>query len=197
MNSYSVIIGQMAGILVVISYIPYIRSIVQGKTKPERATRAIWAVVAIVIFLSYVASGARETAWVAFMYAIFNIIILILSFKYGVGGSNKLDIICLLGATIGVFLWIVTKNPLTAFYASIFVEILGFIPTLKKTYLYPKTENTLAWVIGTCAALLNLFAITNFKPEIVTYPVYLFLSDGIIAFLTLFPKIRYKFKKTL
>ncbi len=68
----------MAGALVVVSYIPYIRSIMQGETKPERATRAIWSVVAIVTLFSYVASGARETAWVALVYAIFQVVIFFL-----------------------------------------------------------------------------------------------------------------------
>lgn len=191
------VFGRVAGLLALISFIPYIRSILKGETKPERATFAIWSVVNFVTLFSYFASGARETIWVPFVYCIFQVVIFLLSFKHGMGGFNKLDIICLSGAAIGVFLWISTKNPLTALYLSIFVEILGFIPTFKKSYLYPQTENTLAWSIAIVAAFLNLFAINSLKPEIIIYPIYLLLGDGSVAFLLLFPKVRIKLSKKL
>ncbi len=190
MNSHAVVFGQLAGGLAFLSFFPYLHSILKGKTKPQRATFAIWSVVNIVTFLSYFASGARETIWVALVYAIFQIVIFLLSFKYGVGGSSRLDIVCLLGAATGVFLWIITKNPLTALYLSIFVEFLGLVPTIKKSYIYPKTENTLSWSIASFGSFLNLFAITSFKPEIALYPIYLFLGDIVVVLLLVLPNFR-------
>ncbi len=186
----SAIIGQIAGLLSLISFIPYLLSIIKGDTKPERATFAIWTVVSFILLLSYLASGATDTIWIPLAYTTFQTVVFILSFKYGMGGLNKLDIACLTGAVIGIILWIITKNPTTTLYISIFLEVLGFIPTFKKSYLYPKTENTLSWSIAAIASTLNLLAVTSFRPEIFLYPIYLFLSDGGMAILLLFPKLR-------
>ncbi len=186
------LIGQIAGFIALVSFVPYFLSILRGETKPQRVTFAIWSFVNIVTLLSYFAAGARETIWILFVYAIFQIVVFILSLKYGMGGFNKLDIACLGGATLGILLWAITKNPLTALYITIFVEFLGWIPTAKKVYLIPTTENTLSWSIASIAALLNLFALTSLRPQISLYPIYLFLGDFIIAFLLLFPKLRFK-----
>ncbi len=186
------LIGQIAGLIAFIAFIPYFLSILRGETRPERATFAIWSFVNIVTLLSYFAAGARETIWILFVYTVLQIAVFILSLKYGMGGFNKFDIICLGGATLGMLLWIITKNPLTALYLAVFSEFLGWVPTVKKVYLFPETENTLSWSIGAVATLLNLFALTSLKPEISLYPIYLFLGEFIITFLLLFPKMRYQ-----
>lgn len=191
MFQFAPFFGQAAGIVAFVAFIPYILSILRKETKPNRATFAIWSMVNVVILLSYLASGARDTIWVAFVYTICQLIVLLLSLKYGVGGFTKLDIICLASAALGICLWILTKQPTTALYISIFVEILGFIPTIKKSYLYPKTESSFAWVIFFLASSLNLFAITSFKFEIIVYPIYNFIFDGTVMFLLVFPQIRF------
>ena len=58
------IFGKVAGILAVLSFFPYIRSIVKGETKPERATFVIWSVLSFVTLFAYFASGVRDAIWV-------------------------------------------------------------------------------------------------------------------------------------
>jgi len=197
MHSYPQVFGLIAGVLALFSFFPYVRSILKGDTKPERATFAIWTAVNLVAFFSYLASGARDTIWLVLVYTIFQTFVFLLSFKYGMGGFNKLDLICLFGAATGIVLWIITKNPATALFISIFIEFLGLVPTLKKSYLYPKTENTFAWSIAALAAIFNIFAITSFRPEIAVYPFYILLGDGTVALLLLFPTLRLRHKHHL
>ena len=184
--------GELAAVLAFLSFIPYVRSILKGDTKPERATFGIWSVLSFVTLFSYFASGARDTIWITLVYTVCQTFVFYLSFKYGMGGWNKFDFVCITGAAFGIFFWILTKNPEIALYISIVIEILGFLPTIKKSYLYPETENTIAWSIAGIAAISNLFAITSLRPEIFLYPIYLFLGDGIVALLLLFPKLRIK-----
>lgn len=189
-------LGVIAGVLALISFFPYLRSILQGKTKPNRATFAIWSGVNIVTIASYIASGARTTIYIGLVYATFQLVILGLSFKYGMDGFKPLDIVCLIGATIGVILWITTKNPQLALYSGIAAEAFGYLPVLKKSYLYPHTEDTTAWVISAVGATLNLCAITSLRPEISAYPIYLFVGDVSIALLLLFPRAHTKTKSS-
>jgi hypothetical protein len=190
------IIGVTAGVLAFVAFIPYIASIIKGKTKPQRTTFAIWSAISLVTLFSYFATGARETIWVALVYAVLQISVFALSFKYGMGGFGKLDITCLSGAFIGIIFWIVTDNPAIALYVSIAAELLGWIPLLKKTYSQPETENTLSWVIGAIAACLNLFALTTLRFDIALYPIYVVISEGLVALLLIFPKLRYHAKES-
>ncbi len=190
------IIGVAAGILAFVAFIPYINSIFKGETKPQRATFAIWSAISLVTLFSYFATGARQTIWIALVYALLQLFIFALSFKYGMGGFGKLDSICLSGALLGVIAWLATDNPAIALYTSIAAEFLGYVPLFKKAYIHPQTENTLSWVLGLIAACLNLFALTTLRLDIALYPLYVVLSDGIVVGLLILSRWRIHIQST-
>lgn len=178
----------VAAVLGVISFIPYFYSIIRGETKPHRTTYGIWSFIGTVEVISYVASGARATVLLPLVYLIGEVVIFVLSFKRGMGGTHKLDMLCLIAAVAGVVGWAVTSNPHVALYLSIFASLCGFLPTVKKTYLLPGTESALSWSIAAIAATLNLLAVPHLELYLVSYPLYTFIFDGTEALLTRFPR---------
>jgi hypothetical protein len=180
---HAALLGKLAGFVSLLALIPYIRSILKGKTKPNRASWFIWAVVSTVLLASYHYSGATTTIWLAATFALIPIIISIFSIKYGVGGYEKLDIVCLVGAVTGLILWKLTSNPQTALYLNIAMDVLGFLPTIKKSYLQPETENTTAWLIALVANIVNVLALTTWQFKIAFYPIYLLFMNFIVALL--------------
>lgn len=188
-------IGQAAGILLLLAAIPYYVDIFRGRTKPSRAAYLIWLVIGIVTLVSYVASGASATSWIFLASVINTVIIFCLSFKYGMGGLNKLDLVCISVAVIAILLWVTTKNPVTALYTSLIAGVLGYIPVIKKAYLYPNTENTLSWGIGSTSSILNLFALTSLRPAIAIAPIVIVILDVLIAGLLIFPRTRPAMKR--
>lgn len=199
MNLTQLTIGYIAGGLALIQIIPYVISILKGHNKPERATFAIWSLVNILIVSSYIASGARETIWVGLAYTVASITIFILSFKYGMGGLSKFDVLCLLLAGLGIVCWITTDNPVLVLYLYIGIKFLGLMSTIIKAYRYPKTENILAWTLSTFASTLNLFAISVWIPQIRAFPIYSFFGETIVTVILLTANFQdYKsFKKKL
>lgn len=176
--------GALAACLGVISFLPYIFSILQGETRPHRTTYGIWSLIGLVEVLSYFASGARITVLLPLIYLLGEAAIFLLSIRRGMGGTSRLDIFCLAGAALGVVGWAVTDNPHVALYLSLSASFCGFLPTVKKTYLLPHTENNLSWTIASMAAMLNLLAVPHLAFDMFIYPVYLFLFDSIEALLT-------------
>lgn len=69
--------GISAGTIDFVSFYPYIKSIIKGKTKPNRASFAIWAAVGTVILLSSFSAGARDTLWFVLSYTILGFIVLV------------------------------------------------------------------------------------------------------------------------
>lgn len=186
------LIGQLAGLLAVLSVIPYIVSILRGHTKPERMTYLIWFIVDAVTVSSYIVAGARTTIWTGLVYVCSGLLIFCLSLKYGMGGFSTFDIVCLLLALAGVVMWIRTKDPLIALYFGNFVGLIGYLPTIKKAYFLPKTENTLSWLMTAAAGTLNLFALTTLRPNIAFLPIRSVITEGLIAYLLLFPAVRFR-----
>jgi len=189
MPSYQSALVTIATILAVFSYVPYVRSILKGTTRPSRTTFGIWALISVVEVGSYAASGARATLLLPLVYAVGGLVVFVLSIKRGVGGAQKLDIVCLVGAVLGVVGWILTHNPHVALYLSMLASGFGFVPTIKKAYLHPETEDALAWGLAGAAAVLNVLAVSNWALYNYSYPIFMLLFDGTIAALTVFPKL--------
>ncbi|MDB5184685.1 MAG: hypothetical protein JWN38_493 [Candidatus Saccharibacteria bacterium] len=190
MPNVHAVLGVIAGLVTVAGFVPYIRSIIRHKTKPHRATYGIWTAVGLVTITGYIAGGASTTIWVGLVYTLLTAAVFLLSLTYGVGGLSKLDIICLIGAALGIVLWVTTNNPQTALYTGIVIEAIGTIPTWRKAYSHPETEDTLAWAIDGVGSLINLFALTSFSLHIALYPLWSFLGGATVTALLLRPRLR-------
>lgn len=171
---YSQFFGIAAGLVAFLAFVPYVISIFHGKTKPERATWFIWLIVGIVILVSYISSGAKDTIWVALSYVVAPLVVVILSIKYGVGGWTRLDKICLSLVACSLLLWSVFKSSEMALYLNIGIDFLGAVPTVFKTYKDPRSESQLAWGVSLISSVLNIFAIDQLNFSVVVYPIYMF-----------------------
>lgn len=171
------------------AYILYVRSIIRGETKPNKATWWIWAFMGAVVGLSYYFSGAENTIWVPIVEFLGPFLIALLSIRYGEGGfDNKTDIMCFIGALLSIILWIIFKNPVIALVTNLLIDSFALIPTIRKSYLRPEGENFSAWLGTVFADGLNLFAIEKFTFAILIYPIYMFVSDLIILLILFFKK---------
>jgi len=193
---FRTLLSVIAVVIGVISFIPYIRSILKGETKPHRTTYGIWAFIGAIELASYVASGARMTALLPLVYLVCEVTVFVLSFKHGMGGTNKLDLICLASAVVGVIGWVITSDSHIALYLGIAASACGFIPTLKKTYQLPHTENASAWGLASVAATFNLLAVPHMELYLISYPLYTFTFDLAEALLTVWPQGWRKSRRT-
>ncbi|AFY41381.1 hypothetical protein [Nostoc sp. PCC 7107] len=183
------VIGVVAGFLSFLGFLPYVVSIYHRKTRPNRVTWWIWAIVGFILCWSYYSSGAINTIWVPVCSAIGHLIIAILAIKYGEGGWNSFDRWCLLTAGISLVLWWQFSSPIIALVINIGIDFLGALPTMRKSYYQPHTEDFSTWIIFLLAHTLNLFALKNWSFALSAYPLYLFCSTATICIFLMLPKI--------
>src|SRR5689334_14534853 len=127
---FQALLGQIAGAASLLGFLPYIYEIVQGKTRPNRATWWIWTVVGATLCASYYASGARHTVWVPVSYVVGPLVTALLSLKYGEGGSGRFDRACLGVCLLSLPAWWLARSPLAALMINIGVDLLGALPTI-------------------------------------------------------------------
>lgn len=178
---YKTLFGQVAGLVALAAFVPYIVSILLGKTRPNRATWIIWTLVGVMLATSYHYSGDHLTIWVPVSYVIGPFVTMLLSIRYGEGGWTSLDRACLLLAVVSVFPWWLTGEPLVALLLNLFVDSLGVVPTLHKAYTEPETEDRLTWSMFCLANTLNLFALRQGTFAETAYPVYMFVAVGLVT----------------
>lgn len=173
--------GILAGIFSFSAYLFYIRAILRGETRPSRATWFIWATVGSILAISYWASGAKDTIWVAVSESIAPIIIAILAVKYGTGGAEKTDIFCFIGSLASLILWYIFDSAVVALVTNLAIDFFAALPTIKKSWIDPRGEDRFAWTLTQTGNLFNLFAIDKMIFAVVIYPIYTFIVDGIIT----------------
>lgn len=188
MSEWKTIFGIFAGIFSLLGFVPYIITICQGKTQPNRASWSIWAALGIVLAVSNYDANAKETMWLLSSYAFCQLIIAILSIKCGEGGWNIFDRTCLLGAGISIILWQLFDSPSLAIFICIAIDSLGALPTIKKSYYQPETEDLLSWMMFWIAGTFNLCALDGLS-IVSAQPIYLFSFNSIVIILLFFPKI--------
>ena len=165
----------------IISVIPYSRSILKGKTKPHRMTFLIWTILILIALFSQLAKGATWSLLLTVGDSLAVLITFILSLKFGVGGLEKRDIISLCGVVISLVFWYLTKEPAVALFLIILIDLIGLNLTIIKTWKNPETENWLAWILCALGGFFGVLAVGNFNFILLSYPVYICLANLSVA----------------
>ena len=171
-------LGILAGVISAIAYVPYVISIFKRQTKPSRSSWWIWSLIGLLILLTYRSVGAISTIWVPLVFFIAPAVIAVLSLRFGENTAlTWLDKICLLGAAMSMIFWLSLDSAAIALYINIFMDLLGFVPTLTKTYARPLGESKTGWILFFVGSVLNVLAIDKFVVSIALYPIYMFSMD--------------------
>ncbi len=170
----------ISAVLVLIGIPPYIRDMLRGVTKPERATWFILSVLGVIAFGSQVALGGTWSLVFSGLDALATLMVFALSIRYGVGGWTTLDKIALLIAAAGVLIACIAREPIIALAGVILADISGTFLTVIKTYIEPSSETTITWLLTGTAALFGILAVGKTDPGLLLYPLYLMMANYVI-----------------
>ena len=171
------IFGYIGGVLMIISIIPYFKSILKGNTKPHRMTYFIWTILILIAFFTQVAKGGTWSLLLTAGDGIAVLATFILSIKFGVGGLERRDIISILGVMISLMLWYLTKEPAVALFLIILIDLIGLNLTIVKTWKNPETENWVAWAMCATGGFFGVLAVGSYNLILLSYPVYICLAN--------------------
>jgi len=178
-------LGISGGIVGILGFFPYAYKVVTNEdTKPQRSTWLIWAVIGVIVLLSYDASGADTTVYIAMSYSVGPVIIFLLSIKYGIGGWSSTDKKCLIAAALGLMFWVILDRPDLTLASMLIIDVAGFLPTYLATRKGEYSESKTAWLLWSIAGLLTVSAIDKWTLEISAYPFYM-ATASMLMFYTL------------
>jgi hypothetical protein len=173
-----ILLGALATLIGLISYIPYFRDIFNGKTKPHFFSWFIWALLTGIAFIAQVVDDAGPGAWVTGLTAFICLLISILALRKGEKNITKSDWMCFLAALVGIVIWIKTNDPLFAVIVVTFVDAIAYIPTFRKSYYKPQEETLIKYELATLKFFIALFALQSLTVTTWLYPASLVLTNG-------------------
>ncbi len=183
MSDLKTIIGAIAVILTFVGYVPYFRDILKNKTKPHAFSWFIWGVIAAIIYALQVSAGAGPGSWVTLGLVVITFSIFFLSLKSGVNYIKRVDIITLVLALSTLPIWLIVKQPLISVIILSAIDILGFIPTVRKSWQNPYSETLSFYVITTLRHALSLFAISEYNLITSLFPATWVIMNALFSFM--------------
>lgn len=168
--------------------IPYMVDIVKGRARPARAARVMFFALMIITLFQQRNLGTGYALAITLGELVCSVLLLYLALKYGVGGFSRSDKICYALLVVDIAVWLVSKNTLIALHLSILADTISFWPTLKKTWHHPETETALFFWGGTIAPIFSLLAQGTFAYQVIVFPLYLTIVNGIELYLIKRPR---------
>jgi len=174
-------IDGLAGLLAILGYVPYVKRVLDGSVRPERASWLIWAVLTCIAFFSLMAEGARGSLWMPAMAGVGAIVVFALSIKYGMGGLAQRDTVALMMAAAGLAAWWFTKDAAYALLVTIAVDAIAAVLTAWKSFEHPDTEAYSTYLTWSASGLLSTISIRRLDTIVILYPLYVCLVGAGIA----------------
>ncbi len=164
------IFGVLAALAVILAYVPYLRSIFRRETEPHAYTWLIWAITVATAGAGVWFGGGGFWVTLGFAISTFLVsVVFLLSFKYGTKNVTRGDAIVLVFALLATFVWWGLDNPALAVLMATGIDLLGYIPTYRKSFAEPWSENVQGWIGYAIAPLLSLFALHEYNLMTATY----------------------------
>ncbi len=185
------LIAGIAAILAIAGNIPYLLDILKGRVKPHPYTWMVWSLVSCIIFFGQLAKGAGVGAIPTAASEIFTLIIFFLSIRHGFRGIKHIDTFFFVCALIGVGIWIITKDPTYSVIIAVTIDLIAFVPTLRKTWRYPTTETPVLYSSNVLRHILALFSLQAYNIATTLHSIAMITSNTLMTFFIL----RHKTKK--
>jgi hypothetical protein len=174
-------IGIIAVALTFFGYIPYIRDTIKGKTKPHVYTWFIWALVSFIAFMLQMSDHAGLGSLVTLSAAIVCFIIFLFGMRIGDKDITRIDTVFLILSFGALGLWLFAKQPVISVILVSSIDILSFIPTIRKSWNKPYSETLSSYLMNTFRFTLGLLALQHYSLITTLYPITWLLGNGLFS----------------
>lgn len=175
------VLSVIATLIACVSYVPYIRDIRRGKTKPHAFSWFIWALLAYIAGFAQIAGGGGVGAAVTLVTATISLWIAYIAFKDGSVKITLGDKLSLAAALFAIPLWIITKQPLLSVVIVSFIDVIGFWPTIRKSFRSPEQETISTHLLSTIKHCVTIAAQQKYNLVTVLYPASLAITTGLFV----------------
>ncbi|PZP54446.1 MAG: hypothetical protein DI586_09920 [Micavibrio aeruginosavorus] len=171
------ILGVLSILIGCIGEAYYLRSIFRGHTKPHMYTWLIWSILCTIGSLAQFTEDQGPGVWALAVTSIFSWLNTGLCFKYGEKEITKSDKIALAFSLLAIVPWALTDDPLWSVIMISLIDVVGFYPTIRKTWKKPYEENLLAYYFANAKLLLSVIALERFSIVTALYPIVIVVTN--------------------
>ncbi len=170
----------------------YVRAIFKGEATPNRVTWTLWALVPLIAGAAQLRSGVGISTLVVMSVGASPACVVLASFvaKTGSWKLGPFDYVCGACALAALALWAISGDPVTAIVLSILGDAAAALPTLRKAWLAPATEDRPAYVIAFVGMILGILSVQEATFSAYAFNTYLLIASGALVVILFLPRRR-------
>ena len=158
------IFGTLAVILTFVMFVPYIVSILRNLIKPHLFTWVIWSIVTITVGIAQMYNGGGYGAISIVISGVLSLIVMFLVYiKKSDDSIKKIDYVFLYLSAFALLLWYLISNPLYTVVLLTFIDLCGYIPTMRKAYEKPHEEEISIFAISLFRNICSFVALNEYS----------------------------------
>lgn len=185
MFDFKTSIAIIAAVLAFVGNVSYLKDVYRGRIQPHPYTWFIWSIVSMTTFFGGLAKGAGIGALPTGVAEVFTIVIFLFSLKYlfqGKAGHIRIiDTYFLVICLLGLIPWVLTKDPTVSVVIVVLIDIIAFIPTLRKTWKHPESEKPLLYKMNVARHILTLFSLNAYNIATTFHSVAMICTNTMMA----------------
>ena len=186
------VIGLVAALISIVSYISYFRGLKDGTIKPHFFSWFLWFLLMAIGYAAQVSDAAGAGSWIILTNGLFCLAVAIAAIKIGEKRITITDWIALAFALSAIPVWVLTKQPTYAAVMVSVIDAVAFYPTIRKTWLRPNQEGLTTFVLVGCGYLLSLLALDNYTIATWFYPASLLMVNTFFVAMVLYRRANIK-----
>jgi hypothetical protein len=175
------VLAFIAAGLAFVGNLPYIKDAFTKRVKPHPYTWLVWTIVSTIVVFGQIAKGAGIGALPAAVALVFTVIIFLFSLQYGFKYVRKTDTFFLIAALLGLIPWLLFDNPTISVIIAVSIDLIAFVPTLRKTYLHPETETPVLYGSNVLRHILTLFSLQAYNIATMLHSFAMIITNSIMV----------------
>ena len=170
----------------------YVRAILKGEATPNRVTWFLWALVPLIAGSAQLRSGVGISALVVMSVGASPACVVLASFiaKTGSWKLGPFDYACGACSLAALALWAISGDPVVAIALSILGDAAAALPTLRKAWIAPATEDRPAYVLALLGMVLGMLSVQEATFAGYAFNLYLLLASGVLVVILYLPRRR-------
>jgi hypothetical protein len=175
------LLGALSVLIVVIATVPYVRQMLAGKIKPHLFTWIIWTLTTGIAAAARATELAGPGAWGQWAGAASCLAVAVLAWRLGEKQITRSDRIAFVLALLAIPLWQLTDNALAAVVMVTAIDLVGYYPTFRKSWLCPHEEAIFNYLAANLIHVLSLLATEHYTLVNVLFQAAVFTANTLLV----------------
>lgn len=175
----------LGALLSILGSARYSLQTIRGHTRPNRVTWFLWAAAPIIGFVAQLGGGVGLTSIMTLSIGLGPLMIFVASFVNPASywRIGAVDVACGCVAVLALVVWLSLDNPALAVVFAVLADLVAGVPTIRKAWSTPATENPAVFVLSTVNAVITMLTIDHWDVATWAFPAYIAVLGSTLSVL--------------